>query len=137
MQTSFRDISNDLGFRYSTVRAQLYDLLQKKSPCSLKSFIAEAKYNGFDTVSVYRTLDLFRKHNLVDEYGAGSSRMLQSRDALQESHQHFVRCSVCKKAVPFHSEKIEQYLDEVALKNNFKDIESHFVELVGVCKNCR
>jgi Fe2+ or Zn2+ uptake regulation protein len=134
---SFREICSIFGFRYSTVRAELYEFLLDTSPTPLKNFISEARGRGFDTVSIYRTIDVFRKYKLIDEYGVGNSRIIQLRELESDTHHHYVRCSVCKKATPFHSDKIEQSLNEIALKNDFKNIESHFVELVGVCKNCR
>lgn len=136
MNTSFRDIAAEKEIRYTTVRGQLYELMRKQSPCNLREFLSLAKQAGFDTVTTYRTLDLFRKHSLVEEYGVGSRRMIQLKEAAGDTHHHFLRCQNCKMAIPFHDETIEDQLAVLSAKNNFKNIESHYIEIVGTCPRC-
>lgn len=134
-QPSLRDICENNGFRVTTVRQQLFTILTKLSPVSAGEYIAYAENLGFDTVTVYRTLDLFRKLGLTDEYGYGKKRILHLRDN-DEKHYHFIRCSKCKKAVEFKSETIEKQLESIALAEGFSSISSHFLEVTGICSKC-
>lgn len=134
-QPSFRDICENNGYRVTTVRQQLFTLLTNVSPISAGDYIANAQSAGFDMVTIYRTLDLFRKLGLTDEYGYGKKRILHVRNNT-EKHYHFIRCSQCKKAVEFKSETIEKQLESIALAEGFGGISSHFLEVIGVCSNC-
>ena len=48
------------NLKSTTIRNQLFDLLVNLSPISASNFMQEAKNRGYDGVTVYRTLDLFK-----------------------------------------------------------------------------
>lgn len=134
-QFTFRDMCENNGYRVTTVRQQLYTLLSNLSPISAGEYITKAQSSGFDMVTVYRTLDLFRKLGITDEYGYGKKRIIHIRNNT-EKHYHFIRCSQCKEAVEFKSETIEKQLESIASAEGFNSISSHFLEVIGICSNC-
>lgn len=110
---TFRDICYTHDLRYTRVRAELYELFIEHSPVAARDFIALATDKGFDTVSVYRTLDLFEKINICNSYGSGKNRILHA-STTNEHHHHFIRCTNCNRAFEFENEAIEMQLDAIA-----------------------
>lgn len=136
MQTnSFRDICSLHDIRYTRVRAELFDLLQSENTITARDFITKAVGNGFDTVSVYRTIDLFEKIGICDSYGSGKNRVLYASNG-GERHHHFIRCTNCNRAFEFENEAIEMQLDAIARRAGFSNISSHYLEISGICKYC-
>lgn len=135
MNNLLRSACEANNVRVTTVRKNLFDLLQQTSPLSVAEFFEKAKQKGFDTVSVYRTVDLFRKLKLIDEYGVGRQRILQVRTEIDE-HHHFIRCEACGLVVEFEDNAVEYQLSTVAAENGFPKIKSHFLEIIGRCSSC-
>ncbi len=135
MNSVFRTICESKGIRVTTVRNSLFDLLSKSSPITVADFFDLSKSNGFDTVSVYRTLDLFRKLDVMDEFGIGRQRVLQARTEI-DAHHHFIRCKICGLQSEFEDDAIEYQLGTVAAENGFPKIRSHYLEIIGICQNC-
>lgn len=123
------------NIRLTTVRKNLFELLTNESPISLTAFFELTQQKGFDTVSVYRTLDLFRKLDLIHEYGVGRQRILQARTE-QEAHHHFIRCDTCGLTREFEDDAIEYQLQTVAGESGFPTIKSHYLEIIGRCQSC-
>lgn len=121
--------------RATLVRKNLFDLLTAESPISVSSFFEITKQRGFDTVSVYRTLDLFRKLDIVHEHGVGRQRILQAKTE-QDAHHHFISCERCGYSQEFEDDAIEFQLSTVAAENGFPKIKSHYLEIIGICRDC-
>ncbi len=121
--------------RATLVRKNLFDLLVTLSPVSVSDFFDATNKKGFDTVSVYRTLDLFRKLDIMHEHGVGRQRILQAKTEL-DAHHHFITCETCGFSQEFEDDAIEFQLSTVAAENGFPKIKSHYLEIIGQCQNC-
>ena len=135
MNTILRSACETHNVRVTMVRKNLFDLLVYESPVSVSSFFEITKKRGFDTVSVYRTLDFFRKLEIVHEHGVGRQRILQAKTEL-DAHHHFITCESCGFSQEFEDDAIEFQLSTVAAENGFPNIHSHYLEIIGTCKNC-
>ncbi len=135
MNTVLRTACEIHNVRLTLVRKNLFDLLLSESPVSVSSFFETAKTQGFDTVSVYRTIDLFRKLDVMHEHGVGRRRILQAKTEL-EAHHHFMTCETCGFSQEFEDDAIEYQLSNVAAENGFPKIKSHYLEIIGQCQNC-
>lgn len=132
---SLRVILEENGYKLTTIRQQLYKKIERNNPISARKFIEIAKTEGYDSVTVYRNLNLFKKLHLTDEYGYGRDRILHLRNQ-REKHYHFIRCQKCNKATEFKNENIELQLTKIAQEEKFSHISSHFLEIIGICKEC-
>ena len=140
MQNIHNSLKNALeskGLKSTTIRTQLHDLLISTSPISAGSFMNEAKSKGYDSVTIYRTLDIFKQLNLYDEYGYGKQRMLHIHNIDSSNHHHFIRCKVCNNAIEFENIQIEKQLDSIAKEQGFSNLSSHYLEITGICQYCR
>ena len=100
---------------------QMYHLLAKKDP-----------HIGLATI--YRTLKLFCETGLAQERHFGTQT--QFDNVAHKGHHDHMICTSCGKIVEFQNCQIEKLQEEVATKNGFS-IQTHKLELYGLCGSCR
>ncbi|RMH32323.1 MAG: transcriptional repressor [Nitrospirae bacterium] len=100
---------------------QLYHILSKKDP-----------HIGLATI--YRTLKLLCETGMAQERHFGSQTLFDNV-AHKGHHDHLI-CTSCGKIVEFQNCQIEQLQEEVAAQNGFT-IQTHKLELYGLCAKCR
>lgn len=84
--------------------------------------------------TIYRTLNLFCEAGLAQARHFGTQTKYDNV-AHKRHHDHLI-CTSCGKIVEFENEDIERLQAEVAAKNGFA-IQTHKLELYGVCSGCR
>ena len=100
---------------------EMYHLLAKKAP-----------HLGLATI--YRTLNLFCDAGLAQARHFGSQT--QYDNVSHKGHHDHLICTSCGKIVEFENCEIERLQEEVAAKNGFV-IQTHKLELYGLCSSCR
>jgi len=100
---------------------EVYDAARKHCP-------------GLGLVSVYRTLEKLEELGLVQ-------RVHQTKDCQAfiragEGHQHLLVCNNCGKAVLFEGDQLDPLFNSVSKTTGFQ-IESHWLQVFGLCKTCR
>lgn len=93
------------------------------------------EYPDIGLVTIYRTLDLLAELNLVCRVHApdGCHSYMMKRPT--EHHHHLV-CSRCSKVVDFTECTLVDLEKRLSLETGF-DIGGHFLELFGLCPDCR
>ncbi len=99
---------------------QIYRAVQEQSP-------------GIGFSTVYRTMKLLCEAGLVHERHFRNGEALYENVA--EHHDHCI-CNVCGKIIEFENERIEELQEAVARKFGFR-LDSHKMELYGVCADCQ
>ena len=84
--------------------------------------------------TIYRTLNLFCEAGLAQARHFGTQT--QYDNVAHKGHHDHLICTACGKIVEFENEDIERLQAEVAAKNGFA-IQTHKLELYGVCSGCR
>ncbi|WP_447977653.1 Fur family transcriptional regulator [Candidatus Nitrospira bockiana] len=100
---------------------QMYRQLSKKDP-----------HIGLATI--YRTLNLFCEAGLAQARHFGTQT--QYDNVSHKGHHDHLICTSCGKIVEFENCDIERLQEEVARRNGFT-IETHRLELYGLCAGCR
>ncbi|MER3425484.1 MAG: transcriptional repressor [Nitrospiraceae bacterium] len=100
---------------------QMYRVLSKQDP-----------HIGLATI--YRTLNLFCEAGLAQARHFGSQT--QYDNVSHKGHHDHLICTSCGKIVEFENCDIERLQEEVARKNGFA-IQTHKLELYGLCSSCR
>ncbi len=97
--------------------------------------IARQEDPGIGKVTVYRTLELLNKLDLLCRVHApdGCRGYMMRRPT--EHHHHLV-CSACGNAVDFTECDLNGLEKDLEAKTGFT-IEGHLLELYGRCRNCR
>jgi Fur family ferric uptake transcriptional regulator len=116
-------------------RLALFRPVTRHSPLSMARLIAAGRADGIDQVTVYRTVDLFKKLGFVDEVGLGRNRLFELSNQYQ-AHHHHATCSKCGKIIDFDSQSIEDGIAEAARQLGFT-VSSHQLEVVGLCHRCQ
>jgi Fe2+ or Zn2+ uptake regulation protein len=97
--------------------------------------MVEATEGGVDKVTAYRTLDLFRRLQVIQELSYGRNKMIELSDDFVAHHHHFW-CRECGKLTDFDDSKVEDALRD-AVDASGAEIMSHHIEITGVCRECR
>lgn len=100
---------------------QMYRSLSKKDP-----------HIGLATI--YRTLNLFCDAGLAQARHFGAQT--QYDNVSHKGHHDHLICTACGKILEFANSEIERLQEEVAAKNGFT-IQTHRLELYGLCSRCR
>jgi Fe2+ or Zn2+ uptake regulation protein len=110
-----------LGSTRALTPIEVYDAARKDCP-------------GLGLVSVYRTLEKLEQLGLVQ-------RVHQTKDCQAfiragDGHQHLIVCTHCGKAVLFEGDQLDPLFNSVSKTTGFQ-IESHWLQVFGLCKTCR
>ncbi|MDF0645054.1 MAG: Fur family transcriptional regulator [Nitrospira sp.] len=84
--------------------------------------------------TIYRTLNLFCDAGLAQARHFGSQT--QYDNISHKGHHDHLICTGCGKIIEFENCEIERLQEEVAVKNGFA-IQTHRLELYGLCSRCR
>ena len=133
-EQAFKEQLRTTGERVTGPRLTIFRILMRNVPLPIAKLITKAEEDGINSVTVYRTLELLRKLNLVQEMGLGRNRLFELSDSYHSHHHHFT-CIKCGKVTDFDSETIEANLDEIGKKLGF-DVQAHQLEVTGVCSKC-
>ena len=120
--TRQRDVSLTTSMRQEHVTAEtMYHQLAKKDP-----------HLGLATI--YRTLNLFCEAGIAQARHFGTQT--QYDNISHKGHHDHLICTGCGTIVEFENCEIERLQEEVATKNGFV-IQTHRLELYGLCARCR
>ena len=89
---------------------------------------------GLGLVSVYRTLEKLEQLGLVQR--VHQTKGCQAFVRTGDGHQHLLVCQNCGKAVLFEGDQLDALFNSIAKATGFK-IESHWLQVFGLCKTCR
>ena len=93
------------------------------------------KHPKIGYVTVYRTLKLFVESGIAREIQFGDGVTRYDCVTEGEHHDHMV-CNSCGAITEFQNDNIEKLQGEVAASHGYL-IESHKLELYGLCALCR
>jgi len=84
-------------------------------------------------VTIYRTLDMLAKLELICELHAGGN--CRSYTISAPEHHHHLICSNCGKVVDFTGYDLGELEQRLSLETGF-EIEDHLLEFIGLCQAC-
>ena len=126
------------GLRYTLQRQEIWNELRSSD----KHRDAEEIYfvlrkNGLNVsrATVYRTIDVLVKNNLINKLDIGDGRARFEYNDKYIHHDHLV-CTKCGKIVEFYNDEIEELQNDIAKQCNFKLLD-HSHQLFGVCEDCQ
>jgi Fur family transcriptional regulator, ferric uptake regulator len=93
------------------------------------------RYPTIGYATVCRTLKLFAQSGIAHEIRFGNKQTRYEHLAAGEHHDHLI-CTSCGTIVEFENRTIEELQADVAGSHGFH-IQSHNLELYGLCAKCR
>ena len=85
-------------------------------------------------VTIYRTLNILAKLELICELHAGGS--CHSYTIGASGHHHHLICSNCGEVIDFTGYDLAELEQKLSRETGF-EIEDHLLEFVGLCQNCQ
>lgn len=129
------------GYKITKPRSLvLQTLAHSKKPLNAYEITAQITKKGkkIDTVTTYRTLELFKKlgiaHHIKESNGFTACTNSHCTDK-KHCHHHFI-CEKCGKNQEIHVED-QQIIKTITAKLKNLQINSHYLELHGLCEKCR
>ena len=85
--------------------------------------------------TVYRTIDILVRNNLVRKLELGDGRARYESKFNSSHHDHLI-CTSCGIIKEFVDDEIENKQEKIAQKNGFV-LSKHIHQLFGLCKKCQ
>ena len=132
-----KNILSQSDHKLTTPRILIVKLLERTDVPQNAYDIAKSLNKKIDVVSVYRTLSLFKKLNLVHEVSEGKFIACQKFDCKDLSHCHhqFV-CVSCNKTEEIHVND-KSFMKKLAKMFPKLSINSHSFQFEGLCEKCK
>ncbi len=126
------------GLRYTQQRQLIWDeLCRSGSHRDAEDIYLSLRSNSVNVsrATVYRTIDVLVKNNLVRKLELGEGRARYERKDMGEHHDHII-CIECGKIEEFLDNSIESQQDKIYEKYGYKHVR-HIHQLFGICKDCQ
>jgi len=91
-------------------------------------------YPALGLVGVYRTLEKLEELDLIQRVHHPDG--CQAFIAGFTGHQHLLICQNCGKTEFFEGDELEPLFEHVAQQSGYQ-IQEHWLQLFGICTNCR
>lgn len=115
-------------------RAGIYDAIEQRHQVSLAELVRYP--HGANRASVYRTIDLFEKLNIIQRFQKGKESIVELTGNFADHHHH-LSCTGCSATVAIPgSSAIEASLHAAAQAAGFV-VQAHIIEVQGLCAACR
>ena len=127
------DILQKLGLRYTRQRQAVLDELNRGQDHSdVEEIYFSMKERGLNIsrATVYRTLELLVKYNLVRRLYLGEGKY-RFENRKGKHHDHII-CLDCNKIMEFMNDRIEMLQEEIAEEYGFI-LTKHVFQLYGNC----
>jgi Fur family ferric uptake transcriptional regulator len=85
-------------------------------------------------VTIYRTLEILAKLELICELHAGGS--CHSYTTAAPGHHHHLICANCGEVIDFSGYHLTELEKRLHRETGF-EIEGHLLEFIGLCQNCQ
>jgi Fur family ferric uptake transcriptional regulator len=129
------------GERYTAKRRALVDVLSRaERPVAMPDILAEAR--DLAQSSAYRNLVVLERAGVAQRVATGSGEgyvRFELAEDLTEHHHHVV-CSNCGRVQDFTtSPTLERTLDHLigdAARQTGFELETHSLDLIGLCETC-
>ena len=123
----FKNILKNEGLRYTIQRQQVWDEIRSSSDHRDAEEIyiqinKTSKLNQGNKVSratVYRTIDVLVKNNLVRKMELGDGRALYELKIEEEHHDHII-CVETGKIIEFFNEELEKIQEDIVRKHGYE-----------------
>lgn len=129
---------NDLlarnNLRATRPRLDVFAALQQAGePLSIRELVELSPAS--DRVSIYRTLELFERLNIITVVHVGWKKRYELSSAYQKHHHHHLVCTHCGNITEINSERLEDVIYTLTGAHGFTPT-GHTFEITGICMQC-
>ncbi len=127
----------DNGYRLTKARRAVVETVEKTARALTPVEVfdtARKKYRALGLVTVYRTLEKLEELRLIQR--VHQPQGCQAFIAAGVGHQHLLLCRNCGQAAFFDGDDLETLTNAIARKTGYQILD-HWLQLFGLCANCR
>lgn len=128
---------HDNGYRLTAARRAVVETVERAThaltPIEVYD-LARQKYRALGLVTVYRTLEKLEELHLIQRVHQPMG--CQAFISTGEGHQHLLLCRECGEAVFFEGDDLEALMTSISKKTGYQ-IQDHWLQLFGLCRNCK
>jgi Fur family ferric uptake transcriptional regulator len=128
---------NEQGYRLTDARRAVVEIMAQSRHAITPIEIydeARAAHPALGLVTVYRTLEALEEQGLIQR--VHQPQGCQAFIPAPAGHQHLLLCRQCGQAAVFEGDDLEKLIRSIARKTGFQ-ITEHWLQLFGLCPNCR
>lgn len=125
------------GYRLTAARRTVVNLVAGASRAltPLEVFEKARKKNpALGLVSVYRALEKLEELNLIQRVHQPGG--CQAFIAASRGHEHLLLCKSCGEVAFFEGDDLDALIQTISKKTGYK-VSEHWLQLFGLCSNCR
>ncbi len=125
------------GIRLTSQRKTIIEIIQSADEhLDAASLLQKAKEkeSGIDRATIYRTIDLLKKHRLIDELDLLRGEKHYYEVKTRREHVHLA-CFQCGQVDEFASTLLERLKQEISRQSGF-EVRVSRLELGGRCRSC-
>ncbi len=124
-----------IGSRNTVTRNAVLEVLKcNTQPLSIKDIMQLSSIKANES-TIYRVVNFFVEQGIVMPVFIQKDTTFYEL-AHTDDHHHIV-CTSCKKVSDFHGCSIDSLVAKALKQNpNFKKVNTHSIELFGLCKSC-
>ena len=127
----------DNGYRLTDARRAVVDTVAVSTRALTPVEVfdqAREQYPALGLVTVYRTLEKLEELRLIQR--VHQPQGCQAFISAREGHQHLLLCQNCGQATFFEGDDLDGFIQSVSRKTGYQ-ITEHWLQLFGLCKDCR
>ena len=122
----FKDILKNEGLRYTKQRQQVWDEIRNSSDhrdaeeiyIQINNASKSSQVKKVSRATVYRTIDVLVRNNLVRKMELGDGRALYEHKIDEEHHDHII-CVETGKIIEFYNEELEKMQEEIVKEHGY------------------
>ena len=125
------------GYRLTEARRAVVEVIQKSTHALTPVQVfdtARKKYAALGLVSVYRTLEKLEQLHLIQRVHQPEG--CQAFIAASQAHQHLLLCQNCGQVKFFEGDDLNALITAISRKTGYQ-IHEHWLQLFGLCQNCK
>ena len=125
------------GYRITKARGAVVEIVKKSlralTPIEVYD-MARKKYRALGLVTVYRTLEKLEELHLIQRVHQPMG--CQAFISAGLGHQHLLLCQHCGEVAFFEGDDLDILTKSISKKTGYM-IKEHWLQLFGLCKNCK
>jgi Fur family ferric uptake transcriptional regulator len=136
MKKDRRTLLKSLRLKATPARLAMLDVFALSSkPINAEHISERLKGLKVDHVTVYRTLASFEEKGIIKQVDLRKGSVYYELQEGEHHHHHLV-CTDCGKVEDFDACEVGAALPGILKKSSFKAVDSHSLELFGLCRKC-
>lgn len=125
------------GYRITTARRAVVEIVERSTraltPVEVYD-MGRKKYRALGLVTVYRTLEKLEELHLIQRVHQPMG--CQAFISAGQGHQHLLLCQNCGQVAFFEGDDLNSLINSISRKTGYQ-VNEHWLQLFGLCANCR